>query len=126
MDSGIVSPKFTAGYILSPYQELSPIGEKLSQQRRPGLTDTLDPQTQAPYDALGQPVLRIRLNRADGLEFGYRYSRGGAEQHASLWQLHLNSELIFDGDAGVTSCLQAAPRCGEASSLRTSINLGPG
>ena len=42
------------------------------------------------------------LVRAAGLEFGYRYSHGGINSTLSLWQLHLNSELIFDGDSGVT------------------------
>ncbi len=66
-------------------------------------TDTLDPQTQAPYNALGQPALQnTPLVRAVGPEFGYRYSQGGLNSTLSLWQLHLNSELVFDGDAGVT------------------------
>lgn len=43
------------------------------------------------------------LVRAAGLEFGYRFSRGGLNSTLSLWQLHLNSELVFEGDDGVTS-----------------------
>jgi hypothetical protein len=102
--SAIVDPKFTAAYTLSPYQELyADFGESFHSNDARGIVDTLDPQTQAPYDSLGQPVLQnTPLVRAAGLEFGYRYSRGGLNSTISLWQLHLNSELIFDGDAGVT------------------------
>ena len=105
VNSGIVSPKFTAAYTLSPHQELyADWGESFHSNDARGVTDTLDPQTQAPYNALGQPVLQnAPLVRAVGLEFGYRYSRGGLNSTLSLWQLHLNSELVFDGDDGVTS-----------------------
>ncbi|MBV9718716.1 MAG: TonB-dependent receptor [Candidatus Eremiobacteraeota bacterium] len=105
VNSGIVSPKFTAGYTLSPHQELyADWGESFHSNDARGVTDTLDPQTQAPYNALGQSVLQnTPLVRAVGLEFGFRYSRGGLNSTISLWQLHLNSELVFDGDAGVTS-----------------------
>ncbi len=104
VNSGILSPKFTAALKLSPYQQLyADWGESYHSNDARGITDTLDPQTQAPYDALGQPVLQnTPLVRAVRLEFGYRYSRGGLNSTLSLWQLHLNSELIFDGDAGVT------------------------
>jgi hypothetical protein len=67
------------------------------------VTDTLDPQTQVPYNYLGQPVLQnAPLVRAEGTELGYRYSRGGLNSTIAFWQLHLNSELVFDGDVGVT------------------------
>ena len=104
INSGIVSPKFTAAYSLSSYQQLyADWGESYHSNDARGITDTLDPQTRAPYSALGQPVLQNSpLVRAVGLEFGYRYSRGGLNSTLSLWQLHLNSELLFDGDAGVT------------------------
>ncbi|HET6275951.1 MAG TPA: TonB-dependent receptor plug domain-containing protein [Candidatus Cybelea sp.] len=104
VNSAIVSPKLTAGYAFSPYQELyADWGESYHSNDARGIVDTLDPQTRAPYDSLGQPVLQnTPLVRAEGLEFGYRYSRGGLNSTLSLWQLHLNSELIFDGDAGVT------------------------
>ncbi|HEY1883109.1 MAG TPA: TonB-dependent receptor [Candidatus Cybelea sp.] len=105
VNAGILSPKFTAAYVLSPSQELyADWGESFHSNDARGVTDTLDPQTQAPYNALGQAVLQnTPLARAAGLEFGYRYSRGGLNSTISLWQLHLNSELVFDGDAGVTS-----------------------
>ncbi len=102
--SNMINPKFTAAYVLSPYQELyADWGEGFHSNDARGITDTLDPQTQAPYNALGQPVLQnAPLARGEGLEFGYRYSRGGLNSTLALWQLHLNSELVFDGDAGVT------------------------
>jgi TonB dependent receptor/TonB-dependent Receptor Plug Domain len=103
--SGIVSPKLTAGYAISPFQELyADFGESFHSNDARGVTDTLDPQTQAPYDSFGAPVLQnTPLVRAAGLEFGYRYSRGGLNSTLAVWQLHLNSELVFDGDNGVTS-----------------------
>ncbi|MFY9664384.1 MAG: TonB-dependent receptor [Candidatus Cybelea sp.] len=103
--SGIVSPKLTAGYAISPSQELyADFGESFHSNDARGVTDTLDPQTQTPYNSLGEPVLQnTPLVRAAGLEFGYRYSRGGLNSTLAFWQLHLNSELIFDGDNGVTS-----------------------
>jgi outer membrane receptor for Fe3+-dicitrate len=102
--SALLNPKFTAAYVLSPYQELyADYGESFHSNDARGIVDTLDPQTQAPYNSLGQPVLQnTPLVRAAGLEFGYRYSRGGLNSTLALWQLHLNSELVFDGDDGVT------------------------
>jgi TonB-dependent Receptor Plug Domain len=103
--SGMVSPKLTAAYVISPYQELyADAGESYHSNDARSFTGTLDPQTQAPYNAQGQPVLQnTPLVRAAGAELGYRYSRGKLNSTISLWQLHLNSELVFDGDAGVTS-----------------------
>jgi hypothetical protein len=108
-DSGLVAsamlnPKFTAAYVISPYQEVyEDFGESFHSNDARGVTDTLDPQTQAPYNALGQPVLQnTPLVRAAGEEVGYRYSRGALNSTLAFWQLHLNSELVFDGDAGVT------------------------
>jgi hypothetical protein len=102
--SGIVSPKFTAAYAMSPSQELyADFGEGFHSNDARGVVDTVDPQTQAPYNALGQPVLQDpALVRAVGFELGYRYSHGGLNSTLALWQLHLNSELVFDGDDGVT------------------------
>ncbi len=105
VNAGIVSPKFTAGYTISPSQELyADFGESYHSNDARGVVDTLDPQTQARYDVLGQPVLQnAPLVRAVGLELGYRYSHGGLNSTITFWQLHLNSELVFDGDDGVTS-----------------------
>lgn len=102
--SAMLNPKFTAAYIISPYQEVyEDFGESFHSNDARGITDTLDPQTQAPYNALGQPVLQnTPLVRAAGEEIGYRYSRGPLNSTLAFWQLHLNSELVFDGDAGVT------------------------
>lgn len=103
--SGIVSPKLTAAYEMSHAQELyADFGESFHSNDARGILDTVDPQTLAPYNAAGQPVLQnTPLVRAAGLEFGYRYSHGGLNSTLALWQLHLNSELVFDGDAGITS-----------------------
>jgi TonB dependent receptor/TonB-dependent Receptor Plug Domain len=102
--SAMLNPKFTAAYVISPYQEVyEDFGESFHSNDARGITDTLDPQTQAPYNALGQPVLQnTPLVRAAGEEIGYRYSRGALNSTLAFWQLHLNSELVFDGDAGVT------------------------
>ncbi|MBV8198645.1 MAG: TonB-dependent receptor [Candidatus Eremiobacteraeota bacterium] len=105
VNSAIVSPKFTAAYELSPSQQLyADWGEGFHSNDARGIVGTVDPQTRAAYDALGQPVLQnTPLVRATGLELGYRYSHGGLNSTLALWQLHLNSELVFNGDAGVTN-----------------------
>jgi hypothetical protein len=103
--SAIISPKFTAAYAMSHSQELyADFGESYHSNDARGVVDTLDPQTQATYNATGDPVLQnTPLVRAVGLELGYRYSHGGLNSTIAFWQLHLNSELVFDGDDGVTS-----------------------
>jgi TonB dependent receptor len=108
-DSGIarqamLEPKLTAAYAFSPHAELyADWGEGFHSNDARGLFETVDPQTHVPYNAAGVPVQQVSpLVRADGGELGYRYSKGRLNSTLTLWQLHLNSELVFDGDNGTT------------------------
>ncbi len=100
----MVGPKLTAAYALSRHAELyADFGEGFHSNDARGLFETVDPQTHVPYNALGVPVQQVSpLVRAAGEEIGYRYSRGKLNSTVALWQLHLNSELVFDGDSGTT------------------------
>ena len=65
VNSAIVSPKFTAAYQLSPYQQLyADWGEGFHSNDARGIVDTVDPQTRAPYDALGQAAAAKHAARA--------------------------------------------------------------
>lgn len=101
----LLSPKFTAAYAFSPHQELYlDFGDSFHSNDGRGTTQTLDPQTHAAFDASGAPVQRFSpLVRAWGEEIGYRYSVPRFTSTVSFWKLNIASELVFDGDAGVTT-----------------------
>ena len=57
-----------------------------------------------PIDPTGAPVQRFSpLVRAWGEELGYRYSVPKLTTTVTFWKLNLASELVFDGDQGVTT-----------------------
>ncbi len=101
---GMVNPKFTAAYAASQHEELyADFGDSFHSNDARGIFETLDPQTHATYNAQGQPVQQVTpLVRATGEEVGYRRSFPKYSGTLSLWQLHLNSELVFNGDDGTT------------------------
>jgi hypothetical protein len=101
----LLSPKFTASYAFTPHQELyADFGDSFHSNDGRGTTQTLDPQTHATFDATGAPVQRFSpLVRAWGEEVGYRYSVPRFTSTLSFWKLNIASELVFDGDAGVTT-----------------------
>lgn len=101
---GILSPKFLAAYAASPHQEFYlDFGDSFHSNDGRGITERLDPQTNAPFDPAGAPVQQVSpLVRAVGEEVGYRYAAPRFNTTISLWQLNLASELIFDGDHGTT------------------------
>ena len=102
---GILSPKFTAAYAASKCQELYlDFGDSFHSNDGRGTTQTLDPQTHATIDSTGAPVQRFSpLVRAWGEEAGYRYSGSKLTSTVSFWKLNIASELVFDGDHGVTT-----------------------
>jgi outer membrane receptor for Fe3+-dicitrate len=64
----------------------------------------LDPQTHATVDPTGAPVQQYApLVRAWGEEVGYRFSNPKLTTTLSFWKLNIASELVFDGDHGVTT-----------------------
>jgi hypothetical protein len=100
----MVNPKFTAAYAFSPNQEFYvDFGDSFHSNDARGTTQTLDPQTHATISPTGQPVVQYSpLVRAWGEEFGYRYSVPKLTSTISFWKLNIASELVFDGDNGVT------------------------
>ncbi len=104
LHEGILSPKISAAYTISPNQEAYlDYGESFHSNDGRGATETHDPQTHAIFDPTGAPVTPVTpLVRASGEEAGYRFSNRKFNSTISLWQLDIASELIFDGDHGVT------------------------
>ena len=101
----LISPKFTAAYAMTPHQEFYlDFGDSFHSNDGRGTTQTLDPQTHATFDTTGAPVQRFSpLVRAWGEEAGYRFSSGNDTTTVAFWKLNIASELVFDGDAGVTT-----------------------
>jgi hypothetical protein len=100
----MINPKFTAAYAFSPNQELYlDFGDSFHSNDARGTTQTLDPQTHATVDPSGQSVVQYSpLVRAWGEEIGYRFSAPKLTTTVSFWKLNIASELVFDGDNGVT------------------------
>jgi hypothetical protein len=105
LTAGIMGPKFTAAYEMSPHEELyANYGQSFHSNDARGILQVDDPQTHAPVDPTGAPVQsNVPLVRGTGEEIGYRYSVSYLTTTVALWQLNLNSELVFDGDHGTTS-----------------------
>ena len=103
--AAMVNPKFTSSYAMSPNHELYlDFGDSFHSNDARGTTQTFDPQTHAAIDPTGAPVQQYSpLVRAWGEEIGYRYSSPKLTTTLSLWKLNIASELVFDGDHGVTT-----------------------
>ncbi|MFN8096449.1 MAG: TonB-dependent receptor [Vicinamibacteria bacterium] len=72
-----------------------------------GATFTVDPSTSAPAERV-DPLVRAR-----GAELGLRtLAVSGLHATAALWQLDLDSELLFVGDAGTTEASRPSRRRG--------------
>ena len=102
--AGMVNPKFTAAYAFSRNQEAYfNFGDSFHSNDGRGTTQTVDPQTRTTVDPSGAPVASYPpLVRAEGAELGYRYSVPHYTGTLALWKLNVASELVFDGDHGVT------------------------
>lgn len=102
---GIVSPKFSAAFATFKSDELyANFGGSFHSNDGRGITQTLDPQTHAPFDPTGAPVVNVSpLVRAIGEEVGYRHFTPKFNTTLTLWQLNIASELVFSGDHGTTS-----------------------
>ena len=101
----LASPKFTAAYAASGQQEFYlDFGDSFHSNDGRGTTQTLDPQTHATIDPSGVRVAQFSpLVRAWGEELGYRFSTPKLTTTVAFWKLNLASELVFDGDHGVTT-----------------------
>ena len=72
-----------------------------------GTTQTRDPKTSDPVDPVAPLV------RSKGAELGLRSELvPGLQSSLALWQLSLDSELLFVGDAGTTEASRASRRSG--------------
>lgn len=100
----MVNPKATVAYEMSPSQELYlDFGDSFHSNDARGTTQVLDPQTHSTVNPSGQAVVQYApMVRAWGEEVGYRLSVPKLTTTVSFWKLNIASELVFDGDNGVT------------------------
>ena len=116
--STLVSPKAGLAFTLTPSAELylnGGVGFHSNDVR--GATITLDPQTGLPADKV--PV----LVKGSGAEIGWRFKPDeNLSLTATVWKLHLDSELVYVGDAGTTEAGRASSRRGVEASLRWRVN----
>lgn len=103
----LVSPKFTAAWRLSKSIELyANAGQGFHSNDVRGSTETFAPGTNDAVDKVN--IFGV----AKGAEIGARYTRGGLTLTGDLWTLDLDSELIYQGDAGDTASLGPTKRTG--------------
>ena len=103
----LLSPKFTAAWRVSPSVELyADAGSGFHSNDLRGATITVVPGSDDPADKVGL------FAASRGAELGARYTHGGLTTTASLWALHLDSELVYSGDGGDTASTGATKRTG--------------
>ena len=103
-----VSPKFSL--ILGPWRKSEVFlnaGSGFHSNDARGGTIRLDPRT-------GEPAQRVPLLVSGrGAEAGFRTEAiPGLQSSIAVWGLHLDSELVYVGDAGATEASQASKRRG--------------
>jgi outer membrane receptor protein involved in Fe transport len=106
--AGIGSPKFSA--VLGPWSKTELFvnaGYGFHSNDARGATETVTPRE-------GLPTAPVTpLVRAKGAELGLRTEVvPGLQSSIALWQLRLDSELVFSGDAGDTEPSRASRRSG--------------
>lgn len=115
-DDTIVSPKLSA--VFSPAENTEVYvnwGRGFHSNDARGVTQTVDPGTGLNVDADGNPVTKATpLVKASGKEIGVRHTGliPGLQTSLTLWQLDLDSELVFVGDAGTTEAGRPSRRAG--------------
>jgi outer membrane receptor protein involved in Fe transport len=106
--ASLASPKF--GLVLGPWSNVEYFvnyGWGFHSNDARGATITVDPATGAPAERV------TPLVRAKGGELGLRASPlKGYQTTLSLWQLDIDSELLFVGDAGTTEPSRPSRRQG--------------
>lgn len=107
-DDSIVSPKLSL--VFGPWSKTEyffNVGRGFHSNDARGTTITLDPNTLTPADKV-DPLVRSR-----GMEVGVRTEIiPNVESSLSVWQLKLDSELLFIGDAGTTEASRPSKREG--------------
>ncbi len=103
----LVSPKLTVAWLATPHIEFyADAGQGFHSNDFRGATLTTIPGTNDP----GQKVPIISASQ--GAEVGARYQNGGLTTTVTLFTLHLDSELVYNGDGGDTSSTSATQRRG--------------
>ena len=108
----LLSPSLGLAWQARPGVELyANYGEGFHSNDVRGATITIDPATGDPASAV--PI----LVRAKGSELGARFEGKHLKATLALFQLDLDSELVFVGDAGTTEANDASTRHGLEASL---------
>jgi len=114
----LASPQAGLVFALAPAHELYlNLGTGFHSNDVRGATIQTDPQT-------GLPAGRVpALVKGVGSEIGWRHQRGeDLTLTAALWQLRLDSELVYVGDAGTTEPGRASQRRGIEATLRWRVS----
>jgi outer membrane cobalamin receptor len=118
VSSGIVSPKFSM--IFGPWANTELFanwGRGFHSNDARGTTIRIDPGNGDPVD----PV--TPLVRSEGSEIGLRSELvPGLQTSLSIWQLDLDSELLFVGDAGTTEPSRPSRRNGVELNMHYVVN----
>jgi len=103
----LLSPKLTLAWRASKTFELyADAGRGFHSNDARGAVITIDPIT-------GDPAERAPLlSPSDGAELGLRWKHKDLSLTAAAWALHVDSELVYVGDAGFTEASGATRRAG--------------
>ena len=114
----LLSPKAGLAFTVTPAHELylnAGIGFHSNDVR--GATITVDPQSGLPADRVPALV------KGRGEEIGWRFKPNqDLVATVALWQLRLDSELVYVGDAGSTEPGRASSRRGLETTVRWKLN----
>ncbi len=114
----LVSPKGGMAFTVNPANELylnAGVGFHSNDVR--GATITTDPQSGLPADRVPALV------KGKGAEIGWRYQPDeNFTFTTAVWNLRLDSELVYVGDAGSTEAGRASERRGIEATMRWRLN----
>jgi hypothetical protein len=103
----LVSPKLALAWRVSEGFELyTDVGRGFHSNDARGATATVSPKTGDPADP------EDLLSPSTGAEVGFRWDAGTVSATATAFYLHLDSELVYVGDAGETEASAASERFG--------------
>ena len=103
----LVSPKLALAWRISrSFEAYADAGRGFHSNDARGAVITVDPVT---ADLVERSPL---LSPSDGAELGLRWKYAGLSLTAAAWALHVDSELVYVGDAGFTEASGATRRAG--------------
>jgi hypothetical protein len=103
----LFSPKLALAWRVSEGFELyADAGRGFHSNDARGATTTISPNTGVPTDPVDL------LSPSTGAEIGFRWDSGAVSATATAFYLHLDSELVYVGDAGETEASAASERFG--------------